>query len=84
MKCKTLRTGLVLTVCALTLSLGGCDLIGRQKTYSSPQEATDALIEAVKSGKTGKLLRVLGTDAKPLVESGDPVQDRNSGVRDWP
>ena len=80
MKCKTLRIGFALIVCALTLSLGGCDLIGRQKTYASPQEATDALIEGLKSGKTGKLLRVLGTDAKPLVESGDPVQDQNGRV----
>jgi len=71
----------VFIFCALTLSLGGCDLIRKQKTYASPQEATDALVAAVKSQETGQLLRVLGTDSKPLIESGDPVQDRNAGAR---
>jgi len=81
MKWTTLRTSFVLIGCTLTFLLGGCDLIGKQKTYASPQEATEALVAAVKSEKTGPLLRVLGNDSKPLIESGDPIQDRNAGAR---
>ena len=81
MKLTALRSGFVLIGCTLAFLLGGCDLIGKQKTYASPQEATDALVAAVKSEKTGQLLRVLGTDSKPLIESGDPVQDRNAGAK---
>jgi hypothetical protein len=54
MKLTELRGGFVLIGCTLAFLLGGCDLIGKQKTYASPQEATDALVAAVKSEKTGQ------------------------------
>ena len=78
MNLDTLRMRFVLVGCVLAVLLAGCDLVGKQKTYASPQEAVDALIVAVKSGKTGPVLRVLGADSKPVIESGDPVQDRNA------
>lgn len=60
--------------------LAGCDGFGaRQKTFASPEEAVDALIAAVKAGETRGILRVLGEDARTLIESGDPVQDRQAG-----
>ena len=75
MNLDTLRMRFVLVGCVLGVLLAGCDLVAKQKTYASPQEAVDALIVAVKSGKTGPVLRVLGADSKPVIESGDPVQD---------
>ena len=39
MKLTALRGGFVLIGCTLAFLLGGCDLIGKQKTYASPQEA---------------------------------------------
>jgi hypothetical protein len=60
---------------ALTLS-AACGV--RQKSYGSAEEATQALLAAVKDGKTRGLLEVLGPDTKDLVESGDPVQDENA------
>ncbi len=78
MNLDTLRMRFVLVGCVLAFFWAGCDLVGKQKTYASPQEAVDALIAALKSEKTGPVLRVLGTDSKPVIESGDPVQDRNA------
>lgn len=60
---------------ALSLS-AACGV--RQKSYGSAEEATAALMAAVKDGKTKALLQVLGPDTKTLVESGDPVQDENA------
>ncbi len=81
MNLDTLRMRFVLVGCVLAFLLAGCDLVAKQKTYASPQEAVDALIVAVKSGKTGPVLRVLGADSKPVIESGDPVQDRNAAAQ---
>jgi hypothetical protein len=65
---------------AATLALlGGCDLFGgKQAAYDSPEQAGEALIAAVQSGETSELLRVLGEDAQPVVDSGDAVEDANN------
>lgn len=81
MQLQALRTRVVLIGCALAFLLGGCDLVGKQRSYSSPEQAADALVAALKSEKTGPVLRVLGKDAKPAIDSGDPVQDRNARAR---
>jgi hypothetical protein len=65
---------------AVTLALlAGCDLIGgEQAAYESPEQAGEALIAAVRSGETSEMLRVLGESARPVVESGDAVDDANT------
>jgi hypothetical protein len=58
--------------------LAGCDSFGGgQASYDSPDQASEALLAAVSSGDTGAMLRVLGEEAQPVVESGDPVEDAN-------
>ncbi|HKE44589.1 MAG TPA: DUF2950 domain-containing protein [Steroidobacteraceae bacterium] len=81
MKLQVVLTRILLPASAMLLLVSACDLVGKQRTYASPQEAVDALMAAVKSGNTNQLLRVLGKEAKPLFDSGDPVQDRNTGQR---
>jgi hypothetical protein len=74
------RTGGALAVAALTM-LAGCDFLGGgQARYDSPDQASEALLAAVTSGELSAMLRVLGEDAQPVVESGDPIDDAN--VRD--
>ncbi|MDR3722293.1 MAG: DUF2950 domain-containing protein [Candidatus Acidoferrales bacterium] len=46
-----------------------------QKTFSSAQEATDALVAAAQSNDEKALLDILGPDAKQIVSSGDDVED---------
>ena len=71
------RTGAAVAVAAVTL-LAGCDLFdGGQARYESPDQASAALLAAVSSGETSAMLRVLGEDALPLVESGDAIEDAN-------
>jgi hypothetical protein len=66
-------------VAALLTLIAGCGLSdGGQASYDSPDEASDALLAAATSGETSALLRVLGEEALPVVESGDPVDDANT------
>jgi hypothetical protein len=48
------------------------------RRFASPEEATRALVTAVRGGEVGAMVRVLGSEARPLVVSGDPVSDRRS------
>jgi hypothetical protein len=50
----------------------------KQKDFASVDEAVQALLDAAKTGDTKALLEMLGQDAKPLIESGDAVQDQNA------
>src|SRR5512135_729905 len=52
-----------------------------QKQFDSPEHAVDALIAAVRSGRTADLLAIFGPQGKSLVESGDAVADRNGRAR---
>ncbi len=46
-----------------------------QKTFDSPQAATQALIDAASKNDTATLRAVLGSSAKGILTSGDPNQD---------
>jgi DUF2950 family protein len=48
-----------------------------QKSFASPQQAADALIEAAGKYDVSALLEIFGPDAKDLISSADPVQDKN-------
>jgi Protein of unknown function (DUF2950) len=47
-----------------------------QQHFKSPEAAASALLAAVKKGDSTQLLTVLGSDAKPIIDSGDAVADR--------
>jgi len=47
-----------------------------QKTFSTPDEAVQALVKASEDGSQEELLAVFGDDGKELVYSGDTVQDK--------
>ena len=49
-----------------------------QKTFSSPEEASNALVTAMQSNDEKALLDVLGPDGKQIVSSGDEAEDAHS------
>ena len=49
-----------------------------QKTFSSPDEASRALIRAVQAGNEEGLLEIFGPDGKEIISSGDKVEDQRS------
>jgi len=73
MKAIILSAGAIFAAAALLTS---CDR--SSAGYASPDEAVSALVTAIQSDDKPALLRLLGDDAAPLIESGDPVADANS------
>ncbi len=49
-----------------------------QKTFASPEEASDALVAAMQNNDEKALLNVLGPDGKQIVSSGDEAEDAHS------
>jgi hypothetical protein len=71
----------VATVAAvMTLALS-ISVTHAQQAYSSPEDAAAALAAAVKTGTTRAILRVLGSRAGDIVESGDDVADAETRQR---
>ena len=71
-----MRIPVVLIVIAAA-TLVACSRPGEQKDFASPEAAAEALVKAAGSDDTSALVAVLGKEAEPLVDSGDPVQDKN-------
>ena len=46
-----------------------------QKTFSSPEEAGQALVAAAQNNDEKSMLEILGPDAQTIITSGDPTQD---------
>jgi hypothetical protein len=58
----------------------GCNKAAKTsyQVFVSPDEAGDGLLNAAKSGDPNTILAVFGPDAKDIILSGDPVQDKNT------
>ena len=48
------------------------------RVFASPEDAGGALIAAAKSGDKDAVFAIFGPDAKGMISSGDPVQDKNA------
>ena len=47
-----------------------------RRTFATPQEAIQATIDAAEHNDDGALLQLFGSDGKDILESGDPVRDK--------
>jgi len=50
----------------------------RQKAFSSPAEAATALIAALQANDNSALLEILGPEAKDIISSGDPAEEKSN------
>jgi len=66
---------------ALAMLLSACFSAGSaaqqkgQKTFSSPEQASQALVAAARNNDEKTMLEILGPNAHDIVSSGDPTQD---------
>jgi len=72
---KLAVVAMLLTVCVPTRSMAQQP---GQKTFSSPEEATNALVTAVQANDKKTMLDILGPDGKQIISSGDETEDANS------
>lgn len=70
--------GVAVLVVTMWLSAGATAQQRGQKTFSSAEEASQALVTAAESNDEKALLEVLGRDGKRIISSGDPAEDEES------
>ena len=75
---RRLAIGILIAICAL---LAAPAALAAQRTFGSPEEAADSLVQAVKSGERSAVLAILGTDTDKWISSGDAVADRELAQR---
>ena len=71
---------LLIALAILLIATDGRAQSAYEKTYATPEEAADALVQAVKSHDRRAILATLG-GASDWITSGDPVADRAAGDR---
>jgi Protein of unknown function (DUF2950) len=75
------QVGLAREFAALAVFLVGCFPVcglaqqPGQKTFSSPEEASSALVAAMQSKNERALLELLGPDEREVISSGDEIED---------
>lgn len=72
---------ILILLVSLAAALTACSRSVHQKDFASPEDAAQALIAAARADDTRGLVAVLGADAEPVVDSGDPVRNRNARAR---
>jgi len=53
----------------------------RQESFATPDEALKAVIEDLKADNLPDLVKIFGPSIEPILNSGDPVADRNARER---
>jgi hypothetical protein len=67
---------------AAFLALPGAPAVQKtEKTFDSPKQAAEALVQAVGSDDTAAMLAIFGSDGQRIVASGDEVRDKNDRAR---
>ena len=66
---------------AFTKSQSAAAASTTQTTFSSPDEAGKALVQAAKSGDQNAILAIFGPDSKEVIYSGDAAQDKQHADR---
>ena len=84
-KSKSERSGLsdLLKIAAFATLLLTCLAVDstaqeNQKTFSSPEEASKAVVAALQNNDKKAMIEILGPDAMQIISSGDPVEDSRS------
>jgi hypothetical protein len=78
---RAVRT-IVITGCLIPLAIvilfAGCSKTAKSsyQVFASPDDASNGLVTAAKSGDPNAVVAVFGPDSKEIIFSGDPVQDK--------
>jgi hypothetical protein len=73
---RLLNLGLISAVVLVEVGLSHAQLSG-QKTFASPEEASQALFAAAQTGGQAALVDIFGPDGNEIIATGDSVQDQD-------
>ena len=77
---RSARRFAIAVMAMMTLVLGPAltSAYAAQTSFSSPEEAVDALLAAVRSGNRNEILKLFGPGGEKILFSGDKVADKSS------
>ena len=73
-----MRTSSFIVISGLAASLAFAAVPKDQQSFSTPEAAVQALVKAAQAKDTRALVKLFGPLGEPLVDSGDPVDDKNA------
>lgn len=73
-----MRTKLFVLIAGLAASLAFAAAPKDQQAFKTPEAAVQALVKAAQAKDTKALIKLFGPLGAPLIESGDPVADKNA------
>jgi len=73
-----MKTKLFVLVAALVAPLALAAVPKDQQSFKTPEAAVDALVKAAQAKDSKALLKLFGPLGAPLIDSGDPVADKNA------
>ena len=73
-----LRTAMAIAALASIALFAGPSAGTEEETFTTPEQAVDALLAAARAGNTEALLKVLGPGSTKLIRSGDAIADARS------
>src|SRR5271155_5703239 len=75
---RTIATTSCIVALAMLILIAGCSKSAKPsyQTFASPDDASNGLQAAAKSGDPNAVIAVFGPDSKDIIFSGDPVQDK--------
>ena len=73
-----MRTRLFVLMASLLAPLAFAAVPKDQQSFATPEAAVQALVKAAQAKDTKALIKLFGPLGAPLIESGDPVADKNA------
>ena len=80
---RTLRSFLLVALLSVVAAFGQVSSAPQQatqKTFATPAQAADALIQAAETYDLSSLKQILGPESEKLLSTEDPVQDKNNAA----
>src|ERR1700750_1662631 len=82
-KCRRVSFTVRVLILAFVVPLAACKTSENPErssisVFASPDDASNALLAAAKSGDQNALHAIFGPNSKEVIHSGDPVQDKNA------
>jgi hypothetical protein len=76
---RSIRRFAIAILAMMTLVLGPAlaSAYAAQKSFSSPEEAVDALLAAARSGDRGEMLKLFGPQGEKIIFTGDKIADQH-------
>jgi hypothetical protein len=75
---RTIAIASCLITLAIVILFAGCSKTAKTsyQAFASPDDASNGLVAAAKSGDPNAVIAVFGPESKDIIFSGDPVQDK--------